>query len=398
MTTPVYMDYHATTPVDPRVLEAMLPFFTESFGNPASRQHRFGWVAEEAVESSRSTIAGIFNARKNEIVFTGGATESNNLAIKGIAESLRQKGNHIITVQTEHKSVLDTCKRLEKYGYEVTFLPVDESGKIDPHRLEAAISQNTILVSVMAANNEIGVLQPLREVGEICRKHAVAFHTDATQAVGKIPLDVESMHIDLLSLSGHKIYGPKGIGALCIRSENPKMKLASQLDGGGQERGLRSGTLNVPGIVGLAKALDIAAKELQTEPARLKTWRDRMFREFTGQLDDVVLNGHATDRLPNNLNVSFLHVEDNALMMSMKDIAVSTGSACSTADPQPSYVLKALKLPQERLHSAIRFGLGRFTTEEEVEYTISRVIESVKKLRQLSPAYRRKQESVISQH
>ncbi|HTK83269.1 MAG TPA: IscS subfamily cysteine desulfurase [Bacteroidota bacterium] len=398
MKTPVYMDYHATTPVDPRVLEAMLPFFTESFGNPASRQHRFGWVAEEAVESSRSTIAGIVNARKNEIVFTGGATESNNLALKGIAESLRQKGNHIITVQTEHKSVLDTCKRLEKYGYEVTFLPVDESGMIDLHQFEAAFTQKTILVSVMAANNEIGVLQPLREVGEICRKHAVAFHTDATQAVGKIPLDVESMHIDLLSLSGHKIYGPKGIGALYIRSENPKITLAPQLDGGGQERGLRSGTLNVPGIAGLAKALDIATKELQTEPARLRTWRDKMLREFTGQLGDVVLNGHATDRLPNNLNVSFLHVEDNALMMSMKDIAVSTGSACSTADPQPSYVLKALKLPQERLHSAIRFGLGRFTTEEEVEYTISRVIESVKKLRQLSPAYRRKQESVISQH
>jgi cysteine desulfurase len=301
-------------------------------------------------------------------------------------------------VQTEHKSVLDTCKRLEKYGYEVTFLAVDEFGRIDLRQLEAAMTPKTILVSVMAANNEIGVLQPLREIGEICRKYGVAFHTDATQAVGKILLDVESMHIDLLSLSGHKIYGPKGVGALYLRSENPRIKLAPQLDGGGQERGVRSGTLNVPGIVGLARALDISSRELNTETARLKTWRDKMLREFTEQLDDVVLNGHATDRLPNNLNVSFLHVEDNALMMSMKDVAVSTGSACSTADPQPSYVLKALKLPQERLHSAIRFGLGRFTTEEEVDYTISRVIESVKKLRQLSPAYRRKQESIISQH
>jgi len=385
--TPVYMDYHATTPVDSRVLEAMLPFFSEKFGNPSSRQHRFGWIAEEAVESCRENIARCIGSESKEIVFTSGATESSNLALKGTAEAYKQKGSHIVTVQTEHKSVLDTCRRLEKQGFEVTYLPVDEYGIVDLDRFRASLRPSTILVSIMIANNEIGSIQSVDEIGKLCREHAVFFHTDATQAVGKIPVDVQKMHIDLMSFNAHKIYGPKGIGALYVRRSNPKVKIAMQMDGGGHERGMRSGTLNVPGIVGLAKALELSVQSMSEETIRLRILRDRMFDAFTGQLDEVFLNGHPTNRLPNNLNVSFLYAEDNALMMSMKDIAVSTGSACSTADPEPSHVLKALRLPQERLHSAIRFGLGRFTTEEEVEYVIGRVVENVRKLRQLSPGY-----------
>lgn len=386
--TPVYMDYHATTPVDPRVVEAMTPFFTERFGNPASRQHYFGWVSEEAVAQARSTIARAMSAEPKEIYFTSGATESNNLAIKGIAEAYTQKGKHIITCQTEHKSVLDTCKRLAKRGYEVTFLSVDQDGLLDLDQLNNAIKETTILVSIMIANNEIGTIQRVSEIGKLCKDKEILFHTDATQAVGKIPVDVQTMNIDLLSLSAHKIYGPKGIGALYVRSKNPRVKIISQLDGGGHERGLRSGTLNVPGIVGLGKAIDLCIESMKEESTRTRLLRDKLERRLLEELDDVYVNGHSTERLPNNLNMSFLYVEDNALMMGMKDIAVSSGSACSSAEPEPSHVLKALQVGKERETSAIRFGLGRWTTEEEVDYVAGRVIEMVKKLRSFSPSRR----------
>jgi cysteine desulfurase len=384
---PIYMDYHATTPVDERVLDAMLPFYIEKFGNAASRQHKFGWIADEAVEQSRSSISKIFGAESNEIIFTSGATEANNLALKGVAESLHPKGNHIVTVQTEHKSVLDSCARLEKQGHEITRLAVDDAGVINLDDIKKSLKNATILVSVMVANNEIGTIQAIDEVGKICRERGIIFHTDATQAIGKIEINVRAMNIDLLSFSGHKIYGPKGVGALYVRNTQPKIKPIRQIDGGGHERGLRSGTLNVPGIVGLAKALEISQEEMPEESVRLARLRDKMFSAFVTELDDVYLNGHPTQRLPNNLNLSFLHVEDNALMMSMKEIAVSTGSACSTGEAEPSHVLKALKLSQERLHSSIRFSLGRFTTEEEVDYVIGRIIENVKKLRALSKQY-----------
>lgn len=387
ITPPVYMDYHATTPVDPRVVEAMLPFFTERFGNPASRQHQFGWIAEEAVESARSLIARALNCGQREIIFTGGATEGNNLALKGIIESMRQKGNQIITVKTEHKSVLDTCKRLERAGIDVVYLDVDGSGLVDVDELRRKITPKTVLVSVMLANNEIGTLQPIGEIGQICREKGVILHTDATQALGKIPIDVQEMKVDLLSFSGHKIYGPKGVGGLFVRNSNPRVKLSAQLDGGGQERGMRSGTLNVPGIVGLGKAIELAQALMEEESCRLRTLRNKLFDGLRANLDDVYLNGHEALRLPNNLNLSFLHVEDNVLMMSLKDIALSTGSACSTADPEPSHVLKALRLPADRLHSALRFGLGRFTTEEEIGYVIRRVTETVTTLRAHSPRF-----------
>jgi cysteine desulfurase len=388
MQLPVYMDYHATTPVDPRVLEAMLPYFTSKFGNPASRQHGFGWAAEEAVESARSAIATAIHAEPREIIFTSGATEANNLAIKGIAEAWRQKGDHIVTVQTEHSSVLDACRRLEKAGYRVTYLPVDGQGLIDHDQLLASLTEKTILVSVMAANNEIGTIQDIGRIGAACRERGIAFHTDATQAAGKIPVDVREMAIDLLSCSSHKIYGPKGAGILYVRSSAPGVRLAGQMHGGGHERGLRSGTLNVPGIVGMGAALRISVASMDEEARRLTSLRDGMWATFQTRLEDVALNGHPEKRLPNNLNVSFLHVEDSALMMSMKDVAVSTGSACSTSDPEPSHVLKALRLPKERLHSAIRFGLGRFTTSEEAEYVADRVVESVKDLRKRTAGYR----------
>jgi cysteine desulfurase len=387
MNAPVYMDYHATTPVDERVVDAMLPFFTASFGNPASRQHRFGWVAEQAVEAARGTLARLIGAQQREIVLTSGATEANNLALKGYAEASKRPGAHIITVQTEHKSVLDSSRRLEKAGYRVTYLPVDPDGLVDLNRIAEAITPETILVSVMMANNEIGTVQPVGEIGALCHEHQIVFHTDATQAVGMLPVNVETMKIDLLSCSGHKIYGPKGVGLLYVRSTAPKVRLAPLLDGGGHERGMRSGTLNVPGIVGLAKALELCVEGQAAERARLAGLRDRLWSHLRDALGDVALNGHPVQRLPQNLNVSFLHVEDNALMMSMKDVAVSTGSACSTADPEPSHVLKALRLPPERLHSALRFGLGRFTTEAEVDYVAQRVVESVRNLRQLSPTY-----------
>jgi len=394
MKLPIYMDYHATTPVDPRVIQVMMPYFTEKFGNPASRQHQLGWYAEDAVESARQMIAKSIGAEAKEIIFTSGATESNNLVLKGIAEFWKQKGNHIVTAVTEHKSVLDSCKKLEKHQLQITYLPVDEHGLIDLNQLREAITPRTIIVSIMTANNEIGTIQDIHEIGKICREKSVFFHTDAVQAVGKISLNVQATNIDLLSISGHKIYGPKGIGGLYIRNSNPKIKLTMQMDGGGHERGVRSGTLNVPGIVGLAKALEICIDSMENESNRIKNLRDKMWAAFSSQLDEVYLNGHPTQRLPNNLNVSFLHVEDNALMMSMKEIAVSNGAACSTADPEPSYVLKALRLPNEQLHTAIRFGLGRFTTEEEVNYVINRVIENVRKLRDISPAFNKRKQVV----
>jgi len=388
MKHPIYMDYQATTPVDPAVLDAMLPFFSTTFGNPASRQHVFGWTAEAAVEAARTTIAHAIGAQPAEIIFTSGATEANNLAIKGIAEELRRKGAHIITVATEHKSVLDTCKRLERNGYTVTFLPVNPDGLIDLNLLDRSITAQTILVSVMAANNEIGTLQSIDEIGKICRAHSLAFHSDATQAVGKIPLNVQTSKIDLMSFTAHKMYGPKGIGALYVRNANPKIKIAMQMDGGGHERGMRSGTLNVPGIVGFGKAVEISMRVMSEESIRLREYRDTMLHEFTGKIDGVELNGHPDLRLPHNLNISFDGVEDTALMMSMREIAVSTGSACSTNSPEPSHVLKALGLSSDRIHSSIRFGLGRFTTQEEIEYTISSVVENVNKLRALSPKYK----------
>lgn len=386
--TPVYMDYHATTPVDPRVVDAMMPFFTERFGNPASRQHHYGWAAEEAVDSARKTIAHILNAEPCEVYFTSGATESNNLAIKGVAEANVQKGKHLITSQTEHKSVLDVCKHLARRGFEITFLPVDATGLIDLHQLKEAIRESTVLVSIMIANNEIGTIQNVAEIGKLCHERGVLFHTDATQAVGNIPVDVQSLHVDLLSLSGHKVYGPKGVGALFVRSKNPRVRLTAQLDGGGHERGLRSGTLNVPGIVGLAKALELCQEAMPDEAPRVATLRDKLQYRLLNQLDDTYVNGHPKQRLPNNLNMSFLYVEENAIMMGMKDVAVASGSACSSAEPEPSHVLKALHIGKERETSAIRFGLGRWTTEEEVDYVAERTIETVKKLRALNPRKR----------
>lgn len=388
------MDNHATTPTDPRVVDTMLPFFSEKYGNPASRQHRFGWIAEEAVESARNTIARHLAIEPKEIIFTSGATEANNLALIGVAESFSSKSKHIVTCSTEHKSVLDTCKYLEKSGYQVTYLPVDEYGTIDINKLESSISDQTFLVSIMIANNEIGTIQDVEKIGEVCRNKGVIFHTDATQAVGKIDIDINKSKIDMLSFSGHKIYGPKGIGALYIRSQNPKVIVQPQIHGGGHERGLRSGTLNVPAIVGFAKALELSYQSMKEESKRLSGLRDKMQQTFFKYLDDVYLNGHPTSRLPNNLNLSFMYVEDSALMMSIKDIAVSSGSACSTAQPQPSHVLKALGISEDRRHSAIRFGLGRFNTEDEVDYVIDRVVENVKSIRNLSPVYRKK----IQQH
>src|SRR5882757_5717175 len=362
---PIYMDDHATTPMDPRVLEAMMPFFTAKFGNAASRNHSFGWEAEQAVEQAREQVAKLIGANAKEIIFTSGATESNNLAIKGIAEMYRERGNHIITQVTEHKAVLDACKRLEKYGYRVTYLPVQADGLIDLEDLKRAIDDKTILVSIMIANNEIGVIQPIAE----------------------IPVDVQAMNIDVLSLSGHKIYGPKGVGALYVRRRNPRVQLNAQIDGGGHERGMRSGTLNVPGIVGLGAACEIAGKELESEAKRLTELRDYLRKRFEDVLDYVHVNGNMEHHLPGNLNMSFVYVEGESLLMGINEIAVSSGSACTSATLEPSYVLKALGLGDDVAHSSIRFGLGRFNTEEEVDYVAGKVIEVVKKLRELSPLY-----------
>ena len=384
---PVYMDNHATTRVDPRVLEAILPYFTEKYGNAASRNHEFGWKAEEAVENARGQIARLVHASPKEIIFTSGATESDNLALKGAAEAYRTKGNHVITQVTEHKAVLDVCKHLEKSGCEVTYLPVSKDGLINLNDLRRAITPKTILISIMHANNEIGVVQPIEEIGRIAKEKGVLFFVDAAQSVGKIPVDVEKFGIDLLAVSAHKIYGPKGVGALYVRRKNPRVELSPMIDGGGHERGLRSGTLNVPGIVGLGKACEICEKELTVEGERLRALRDKLKDAILSQLDDTFVNGSMTHRLPNNLNLSFAGVEGDALLMGINDVAVSSGSACTSATLEPSYVLRALGVPEDLAHSSIRFGLGRFNTNEEVDYVTGRVVETVKRLRELSPLF-----------
>ena len=391
---PIYMDNHATSPLDPRVLEAMLPFFTSKFGNAASRNHSFGWEAEQGVETAREQIAKLIGATAKEIIFTSGATESNNLAIKGIAEMYRERGNHIITQVTEHKAVLDTCKRLEKYGYRVTYLPVKADGLIDLDDLKRAMDDKTILVSIMFANNEIGVVQPIAEIGKLCHERNVIFHTDAVQAIGKIPVDVNSMNIDVLSLTAHKIYGPKGAGALYVRRRNPRVQISAQLDGGGHERGMRSGTLNVPGIVGLGAACEIAREEMASEAARLARLRDKLKAKLEGALDYVHVNGSMEHRLPGNLNMSFVYVEGESLLMGINEIAVSSGSACTSATLEPSYVLKALGLGDDVAHSSIRFGLGRFNNEAEVDYVADKLIDVVQKLRELSPLYEMVKEGI----
>jgi cysteine desulfurase len=391
---PIYMDNHATTPVDPRVLEAMLPYFSDKFGNAASRNHVFGWVAEEAVENARGQIARLINATPKEIVFTSGATESTNLAIKGAAEMYREKGNHIITQVTEHKATLDTCKRLEKYGYEVTYLPVERDGRINLDDLRRAITPKTILISIMYANNEIGVIQPVAEIGKIAKEKGVLFHVDAVQAVGKIPVDVQKDGIDLMSISGHKIYGPKGVGALYVRRKNPRVQLSAIIDGGGHERGMRSGTLNVTGIVGFGKACELCQNEMAEESARLRGLRDKLTHAIMSRLDETYINGSMEHRLPHNINISFAYVEGESLLMGINDVAVSSGSACTSATLEPSYVLKALGVGEDLAHTSIRFGIGRFNTEEEVDYVADRVVDTVTRLRELSPLYEMAKEGV----
>src|SRR4051812_4711390 len=391
---PIYLDNHATTPLDPRVLEAMMPYFTGKFGNAASRNHQFGWEAEAGVETAREQIAKLVGATAKEIIFTSGATESNNLAIKGVAEMYREKGNHIITCVTEHKAVLDTCKRLEKYGYKVTYLPVGADGLINLDELKAAFTDKTILVTIMAANNEIGVLQPIDEIGAICKEKGVLFHTDAVQAIGKVPVDVNKSNIAIMSLTAHKLYGPKGVGALYVRRKNPRVQLSAILDGGGHERGMRSGTLNVPGIVGFGKACEIAMNEMPEETKRLNYLRDKLMNKFLSNLDEVHVNGTMERHLPGNLNISFVYVEGESLLMGINDIAVSSGSACTSATLEPSYVLKALGLGDDVAHSSIRFGIGRFNTEAEIDYVSDKLIDTVKKLRELSPLYEMVKEGI----
>jgi cysteine desulfurase len=389
---PIYLDNNATTQMDERVFEAMRPYFVEHFGNAASRNHAFGWKAEEAVDWARETIAKAINADPKEIVFTSGATESDNLAIKGIAEMYASKGDHIITLTTEHKAVLDTCKALERKGSRVTYMSVTKEGFVDLDMLREAITDKTILVTMMHANNEIGVIQDLAAIGALCHEKGVIFHTDATQSVGKVPFDVQALNVDMASFSGHKIYGPKGVGVLYVRKKSPRVKLTAQMDGGGHERGMRSGTLNVPGIVGMAKALELAVAEMETDTKRIQAMRDKMWLDFQAELDELYINGpdpieKADQRLPGSLNISFAFVEGEALMMGIKDIAVSSGSACTSASLEPSYVLKALGVGEDLAHTSIRFGIGRFNTQEECDYTVKQVIEAVRHLRDMSPLY-----------
>lgn len=384
---PIYLDNHATTPLDPRVLEAMMPYLTTKFGNAASRSHSFGWEAGQAVETAREQIARLIGASGKEIVFTSGATEGNNLAIKGVGEGYREKGNHIITAVTEHKAVLDSCKHLEKNGYRVTYLRIRADGLIDLDDLRRAMDDQTILVTIMYANNEIGVIQAIAEIGKLCKEKGVLFHCDAAQAVGKVAVNVITDNIDLLALSGHKLYGPKGIGALYVRRKDPRVQLTPQIDGGGHEHGMRSGTLNVPGIVGLGKACEIATQELAEESARLAALRDRLKNRLEAELDEVRINGSIEHRVPGNLNISFLYAEGESLMVGINDIAVSSGAACTSAAIEPSYVLKALGLDDDVAHSSVRFGIGRFNTEAEIDYAANKVIDVVKKLRELSPLY-----------
>ncbi|HEY6361637.1 MAG TPA: IscS subfamily cysteine desulfurase [Vicinamibacterales bacterium] len=394
MKLPIYMDYHATTPVDPRVLDAMVPYFTHDFGNAASRNHSFGWTAEEAVEAARKQVADLVGANPKEIIFTSGATESNNLAIKGVAEMYREKGNHIITCVTEHKAVIDTCKKLEKQGGRVTYLPVQKDGRISLEDLRAAITDKTILITIMTANNEIGVLQPIPEIGAIAKEKGILFHTDAVQAAGKVPFDATAMKADLVSMSAHKMYGPKGVGALYVRRRNPRVLLAEQISGGGHERGMRSGTLNVPGIVGLGKAAAIAKAEMGVEGERLRKLRERLNEGLHRNLDEIYINGSMEHRLPHNLNISFAYVEGESLLMGINDVAVSSGSACTSASLEPSYVLKALGAGDDLAHSSIRFGLGRWTTQEEVDYVVEKLTNVVRRLREMSPLYEMVKEGV----
>lgn len=399
----IYMDNHATTPLDPRVLEAMMPYFQEEFGNAASRNHAYGWEAEQAVDRSREIAADLVGGKAKEVIWLSGATESDNLAIKGVVEFYKDKGNHIITTATEHKAILDTCKALERKKLaRVTYLPVDEQGRVSPEQVREAICDDTILISVMLANNEIGTIQPLAEIGKIAKEKGVFFHTDATQGFAKIPIDVNEMGIDLLSASGHKIYGPKGVGLLWVRSRGPRVRLTAQMDGGGHERGMRSGTLNVTGIVGFARAIEVAKAEMVEENAKILALRERLNEKITGELDEVYLNGHPTERLAGNLNLSFAYIEGESMLMGLNGsaspdlaaIAVSSGSACTSATLEPSYVLKALGVGDELAHTSIRFGLGRFNTEEEVDYVAERVIAEVKRLRDLSPLYEMAKEGI----
>ncbi|NEM97308.1 IscS subfamily cysteine desulfurase [Pontibacter burrus] len=386
LTFPIYLDNNATTPLDPRVLDAMMPYLTNKFGNAASRNHAFGWHAEEAVDYAREQIASLINCSSKEIIFTSGATESDNLAIKGVFEMYASKGDHIITATTEHKAVLDACKHIEKIGGKVTYLPVNDKGLIDLKQLEEAITDKTILISIMYANNEVGVIQPIKEISAIAKKRGILFFTDATQAVGKIPVDVEADGIDLMAFSGHKMYGPKGVGALYVRRKNPRVKVTAQMDGGGHERGMRSGTLNVPGIVGLGKAAELAKQEMEADTARISAMRDRLEKELL-TIEESYVNGSVEHRLPHVSNISFKYVEGEGLMMGVKDIAVSSGSACTSASLEPSYVLKALGLSDDLAHSSLRFGLSRFTTDEEVDFAIDHVKEAVAKLRSMSPLW-----------
>jgi cysteine desulfurase len=382
---PVYLDNNSTTRTDPRVLEAMLPYFTAKYGNAASRTHAYGWEAEEAVKQAREQVAGLIGARPREVVFTSGATESDNLALKGAAAMARGKGDHIVTAATEHKAVLDVCKRLERDGLAVTYLPVDRHGQVSAGQVADALTDRTILVSIMAANNEVGTRQPVAAVGRVCKGRGVLFHTDAAQAAGTVPLDVEEMGIDLLSLSAHKLYGPKGVGALYVRRRAPHVRLEPQLDGGGHESGLRSGTLPVPLVVGFGKACELARSEMAAEADRLTRLRERLRQGIQGRLDGVTLNGHPEERLPGNLNLSFAGVKGDALLMALRDVALSSGSACTSADPEPSYVLRAMGVSDELAHGSLRFGLGRFTTEEEIDFVSGEVVRTVGRLRALDP-------------
>jgi len=394
MKTPVYLDYQATTPLDPRVFEVMTPYFMEKFGNPHSRSHAYGWEAEAAVEEARKSVATLIGATEKEMIFTSGATESNNLALKGVMHFYGKEKPHLVTVVTEHKCVLDTARHLEQEGFKVTYLPVEPNGIIDLKKLEAAVTDKTAIVSVMAVNNEIGVIQPLKEIGEICRAKGAFFHTDAAQAFGKIPLNVDEMKIDLMSISGHKIYGPKGIGALYVRRKNPRVRIEAMIDGGGQERGMRSGTLPTPLIVGLGEAAKIAAKEMASENERLWKLANKFKSELRKSIKDIFINGDEEKRIPGNINFSFAYIEGESMIMAIKDLAVSSGSACTSASLEPSYVLKALGLDEEMAHTSIRFGFGRFTTEEEVDFAIETVKKHVSKLRELSPLWEMVQEGI----
>jgi len=394
MKLPIYMDNHSTTPCDPRVVDAMLPYFTEKFGNSASRNHSFGWEAEEGVDTARKKIAKLINADSKEIIFTSGATESDNLALKGVVEMYREKGDHIITSSTEHRAVLDPAKSLEKKGFKVTYLAVDKAGMVNPDDVRNAITDKTILISIMLANNEIGTINPIQEIGKIAKEKGVLFHCDATQGVGKIPVDVQALGVDLMSFSAHKIYGPKGIGALYVRRKAPRVRLVPMQDGGGHERGMRSGTLPVPMIVGFGKAAELCDQEMATESVRMMALRDRLKAGIMGVMEEVYLNGHPTERLPGNLNISFAYVEGEALLMGVKEIALSSGSACTSATLEPSYVLRALGVGSDLAHSSIRFGIGRFTTEEEVDYTIDRMLKAVNHLREMSPLYEMAKEGI----